>query len=153
MIIAGYKDFKISIFHQSAVKLWLKENEEITEMAERWASLSVLLFLLHLLVIKAKFCANKHSDRVGRKPRYQADVLCSITCHDTSDWNDFCCVMHETRIRDAILDLEQEGHFVSNMKAKYPHLLHLLCCYVVVVISVQILDLTTSDTPAEYVRK
>ena len=65
---------------------------------------------------------------------------------------DFVGVMHETRVGDAILDLEQEGHFVSNMKSKYPYLLHLLCCYCVVIF-VQILDLATSDTPSEYVRK
>ena len=59
-------------------------------MAERQMCLSVPLFLLHPLVIKAKFCANKHSDTVGRKSRYQADVLCSITCYDASDWNGFC---------------------------------------------------------------
>ena len=56
---------------------------------------------------------------------------------------DFVGVMHETRVGDAILDLEQEGHFVSNMKSKYPYLLHLLCCYYVVIF-VQILDLATS---------
>ena len=65
---------------------------------------------------------------------------------------DFVGVMHETRVGDAILDLEQEGHFVSNMKSKYPYLLHLLCYYCVEMF-VQVLDLTTSDTPAEYVRK
>ena len=29
MIIAGYEDIKISIFHQLAVKVWLKEDIQI----------------------------------------------------------------------------------------------------------------------------
>ena len=130
--------------------------EDHIKMAERRTCLSVLLFLLHPLVIKAKFGANKHSDTVGRKSRYQADVLCSITRHDASDWNGFCwCYERDKGWRRHIgfgagraFRIKDEGKISISFA-----LAMLLCCYVVVVIFVQILDLVTSDTPAEYVRK
>ena len=60
------------------------------KMAGRRTCLSVLVFLLHLLVIKAKFCANKPSGKVSIKSGYLTDGLPNAICHDVSDWKGFC---------------------------------------------------------------
>ena len=122
------------------------------KMAERRTCLSVLLFLLHLLVIKAKFCANKIQTQLAESQDIRLMFCVVLHAMMLQTGMDFVGVMHKTRVGDAILDLEQEGYFVSDMKSKYPYLLHLLCCYCGVIF-VQILDLATSDTLAEYVRK
>ena len=55
------------------------------KMAGRRTCLSVLVFLLHLLVIKAKFCANKPSDKVSIKSRYLTEGLPNAIHYDVSD--------------------------------------------------------------------
>ena len=117
-------------------------------MAGRRTCLSVLVFLLHLLVIKAKFCANKPSDKVSIKSGYLTEGLPNAICYDVSDWKGFCwCYTRDKGWRRHIGFGAGRAFCIE-----HTHLLHLLY-YHCVETFVQIQDLAISNILVVFVRK
>ena len=110
------------------------------------------VFLLHLLLMKAKFCANKPSDKVSIKSGYLTDGLPNAICHDVSDWKGFCWCHTRDKGWRRHIGFGAGRAFVLSMESKHTHLLHLLyyCC---VETFVQIQDLAISNIPVIFVRK